>query len=121
MDGSSINIWDKRSEEEHRIAPGSAGSNILLTNNAWRGALCYVVGFVQVHSSHRQSLIGRTQAVCGDADLGLRKSQSADLRCPLNMAKVFSWRGGNVEFCSSLAKDKITCHFLTMWWGVKIF
>lgn len=34
MDGSSINIWDKRSEEEHRIAPGSAGSNILLTNNA---------------------------------------------------------------------------------------
>lgn len=33
MNGSSIKIWDKRSAE-HRIAPGSAGNNTLLTHNA---------------------------------------------------------------------------------------
>jgi len=41
-----IKIWDKRSEEEHRIAAGSASNNVLLTHNAWRRAVCYVVDFV---------------------------------------------------------------------------
>lgn len=30
----TIKIWVKRSEEEHRIAPGSASNNIPLTHNA---------------------------------------------------------------------------------------
>lgn len=56
MDGSYVKIWDKKTEQEQGLAPGSTDrSSILLTHSAWTGALCCVVGFVHVHSSHMQS------------------------------------------------------------------
>lgn len=50
-------------KKNRKRAPGSLGYNILLTHNAWSGALCFVVGFVHVHSSHMQSLTVWTQSV----------------------------------------------------------
>lgn len=55
MDGSNVKIWDKKWEKQQRLAPDSTHSSILLTHNAWTGALCCVVGSIHVHSSLMQA------------------------------------------------------------------
>lgn len=115
MHGSSTKIWDKRNGA-NRMPPGCA-SNHILTSNVWREP-CVVWWslYTQTLPIHKVLLFRSiAKLLGGGGDLKAAIWHAADLRCLLKVTKISSsWRTGNTEFCCSLSKDKITCHFRTL-------
>lgn len=109
MDWSYGKIWR---DQEQRPAPGSTDRSILLTHHAWPGALCCRMGFVHVHSSHRQSSSAELKVYTEILIWDLENHRQLAWNIHLKWPKSSHEGQALLNFAVPMTKDLINCHCL---------